>query len=291
LKGNDMGEVVNSNFVGAIINDCADANAAGRQGVEFQRLFGLAPTFIGVESYSGLEAAGNLADILDRLVHAPGADPDQEAVILVNAAPRNGKEKHDNGTPFCHFSIGKILVASTFDEESLAFIRDLGITDSVEVMSTPTVTAKAVEEGWDNLTVAQAERINDTQFRSLEFLPLVASWLRKGRQVPSETFKLADLESPGGKAWKIDNFGNVKTTLVKEDVDFEEGKQVTLADETEATCHRRLTDVPEGETAVTIGSSGFGDKRLLEIVIRKGRAADQHGIAVGSSVLADLVSA
>ena len=283
--------VEQGNFVGAVITDCADWNASGRQGVEFQRLFGVTPTFVGVDSYNGLEAGGNLVDLLDRLVKAPLADPNQEGVVLVNAAPRDGatKENYDNGTPFCFFWIGKILVASTFEEQSLALARDMGITDEVQLTDVPTVTAAAKE--WGDLTDAQADTINNTQFRSLEYLQLLARWLLNGRDVPAETRSLADLRSPSNSVWLVDIFGNAKTTLTERDVDFQEGEEVELDDGEKATCHHRLTDVLDGETGLTHGSSGFGPNRFLEIVVGgRGNASERHGLAVGSPVLKDLVA-
>ncbi|MDN5275108.1 MAG: hypothetical protein JWP06_1009 [Candidatus Saccharibacteria bacterium] len=275
-----------SNIIGTIITDCADANARARQELRFDSLFGVKPSFLGVGSYSPFEAAGNLIEQLDVLTNFPVSDKSRQNVVLVNVAPRGEdvQKKWDNGTPFCYFKFGQTLVVSTYEGQSLALARDFGIVSTVELFDIPTVTAAAVE--WGELTPEEAERINHTQFRSLEFMPLVAYWIWQGKPVPSTAQSLEELPSAKGKAWFIDNFDNVKTTMLPEDIDFADGKQVTLDGGIAATCYTRLTDVPQGVTALTIGSSGYGDHRFLEIVIgHRGRAATELGLTIGASVL------
>lgn len=273
-------------LLGSIITDCADDNARARQELRFKSLFGVMPSFLGVSSYNSIEAAGNLVEQLDILTNFPLAKNAPDSVLLVNVAPRSGdiKKKWENGTPFCMFRTGRTLVASTYEGHCLALARDLGITDSVELFDIPTVMKAAVE--WGELTKDEAKRIVNTQFRSLEFLPLVAYWAWQGRAVPSTTQPLNELPSASGQAWFIDNFGNVKTTLTEKNIKFEEGSEVTLANGTTATCYRRLADVPSGAVALTIGSSGYGTDRFLEVVIgQTGRASERLGLTVGSPIL------
>ena len=275
-----------SKVIGTIINDCNDQNVQARQELRFKSLFGVEPAFLGVGPYGAVEAAGNLIDQLDVLVNFPLADETADAIVLVNVAPRStaAKRKWDNGTPFCYFRVGRVLVVGAYEGHCLALARDLGLASSVELLDVPAVTAAAV--AWGDLRPEEAERINNSQFRSLEFLPLVAYWLWQGRPVPARTESLASLPPVSGLAWCIDNFDNVKTTLLPEDVGFEPGKEVTLFNDQKAVCYRRLTDVPAGVTALTIGSSGYGNKRLLEVAIgHQGRAAAQHGFMVGSPVV------
>jgi hypothetical protein len=282
-----MAGSINNNFVGAYVTDCTDANAIGRLGVEFQRLFGVTPTIIGVGSYSGLEVGGNLADLLDRLKNGPLADRDQPGVVLGNTAPRDVaiKQRWENGTPFCYFWLDRILVATTLEEKSLALLRDLGIVEQVEVTDLATVIQEAV--AWGDLTSDQARKIRHTQFRSLEYLPLLAWWIWNGKNVPSETYSLANFPSVDNLVWHIDNFGNAKTTLKGGDVKLQEGQEITLAvDGQKAVRYARLADVPDGVTAVITGSSGFGKHRFLEVVVGgKGRAVDRHRLTVGSPVI------
>jgi hypothetical protein len=98
-----------SKIIGTIITDCADGHARARQELRFNSLFGVAPTFVGVESYAPIEAAGNLVDQLDVLINFPLADKERENIVLVNVAPRGEdvKEKWDNGTRFAIFESGK----------------------------------------------------------------------------------------------------------------------------------------------------------------------------------------
>lgn len=275
-----------STIIGTIITDCADANVQARQELRFDALFGVKPTFLGVGSYSPFEAAGNLVEQLDVLTNFPVSDKSRQNIVLVNVAPRGEdvQKKWDNGTPFCYFKMGQTLVVSTYEGQCLTLARDFGLVETVELFDIPTVTAAAVE--WGDLTSEEAERINHTQFRSLEFMPLVAYWLWQGKPVPSTTQSLAELPSARGKAWFIDNFDNVKTTVLPEDIDFADGKKVMLEGGVEATCYTRLADVPKEVVALTIGSSGYGKHRFLEVVIgHRGRAASQLGISIGSSIL------
>jgi hypothetical protein len=275
-----------TNAIGTIITDCADGSARTRQELRFDTLFGVKPTFLGVDSYSPVEAAGNLVDQLNVLTKFPLADKERDNIVLVNVAPRaeDVKQKWDNGTPFCYFRINNTLVVSTYEGHCLALARDLGIIGEVELLDAPTVTVAAVQ--WGDLSAEEAEKISHSQFRSLEFLPLVAYWLWQGKPVPSKKQSLAELPSPKGQVWLIDNFDNVKTTLLPEDVDFKQGKEVTLFNGAVATCYRRLTDVPKGVTALTVGSSGYGPHSFLEVVVGGcGKAGSQHGFAIGSPVL------
>jgi hypothetical protein len=281
-----------TSVIGTIINDCADGSARTRQELRFNTLFGVKPTFLGVGSYSPIEAAGNLLDQLDVLTKFPLADQGRENIVLVNVAPRaeDVKQKWDNGTPFCYFRCDNTWVVSTYEGHCLALARDLGIVDEVELLDVPTVTSAAAT--WGDLSVEQAEKINHSQFRSLEFLPFAAYWLWKGRPVPSQKQSLADLPSPDNQVWQIDNFDNVKTTLLPEDIGFKQGKQVVLHNGEVATCYTRLADVPRGVTALTIGSSGYGARRFLEVVVGGcGRAGSRHEFAIGSPVLENALDA
>jgi S-adenosylmethionine hydrolase len=119
------------------------------------------------------------------------------------------------------------------------------------------------------------DHVMHTQFRSFEFLPRVASWLTEGQEIPFEKYDLKEVPDAPHAIWWIDNFGNVKTTLFPEEVDFKAGNKVILKKDLELTCYNRLKDVPEKKPALIIGSSGLGDKRFLEIVVQ-GVSAQNH---------------
>jgi S-adenosylmethionine hydrolase len=112
--------------------------------------------------------------------------------------------------------------------------------------------------------------------------------LYSGKAVPAEIQSLENLEAmPAiGKVWFVDNFGNLKTTLRAEDIGFEEGREFTLSNGEPVACYRRLADVPKATTGLTIGSSGYGQDRFLEVVVgERGRATDVHSLTIGSEVL------
>jgi hypothetical protein len=194
------------------------------------------------------------------------------------------RKRWNNGTPFCYTWVEDVLIASTFDGPGLGLARDWGLIKHVNVMDIPTVMKTAI--AWGELTRTEADRIEHTQFRSYEFLPLAARWIFEGRAVPSEVATLEHINSMAGHIWFIDNFGNAKTSYLPEQIGFEEGKQLTLAGGQIATCHRRLADVPHGSVALTIGSSGFRERRFVEIAVQRGNAAGVLGLNVGDNVLA-----
>jgi hypothetical protein len=282
-----------TNIIGSIITDCADDNAGARQKVRFASLFGVQPSFHGVTSEApDIEAAGNLLDQLQVLNDLPQSHEPVQPIILLNVAPRGEaiKAKWPNGTPFCYVKVGNVLVVSTYAGRGLSLAQKHGLVNEVEVMDIPTVTAAAVE--WGELTPEEAERINTTQFRSLEFLPLAAYWLSQGRPVPSQTMQLEEHDVTG-KVWAIDNFGNIKTTWTAAELGFEDGKEFVLADGQRVVCHRRLADVPADSSALTLGSSGYADKRFVELIVQwkdggfygSNTAASRHKFIVGSEIL------
>ena len=271
---------------GIIITDCSDPNAQLRQKVKFANLFGVVPSLVELgPDNKDLEAAGQLVDALHDASNLPGSYPVKPWVVLVNVAPRGNdvKEKWENGTPFCHFQSRNATVLSTYEGRSLSLARKLGLVVGVNLMDIPTVTDSWVRRGI--IKADEADQINNTQFRSKDFLPLAARELVGGRSFPSEEVTLEDDDSGDGVVWFIDSFGNCKTTLVPDDIDFEEGKVIALDGAEKATCYRRLADVPTGELALTIGSSGYGSQRLIELVEQKGRANEAVGLIVGSKVL------
>ncbi len=260
-----------------IINDCCDANEAGRQSTRASLLFpGSNITFMGLSNYSELEAAGHLVDILD-------ASEGREGVILVNSAPRHGSgKKWENGTPFGWFWHGKTLVGSTVAGQTLSLVKKLGIMKEFQVTDIPTVLDVMIEKG--KFPAEKRDHVVKTQFRSYEYLPYMARWVMDGEDVPSEALDMNDVPDVPQAVWFVDSFGNCKTTLLPDEVGHEaEKKLATKAGE--FTCYNRLKDVPSGESAMTIGSSGFGATRFIEITINGKRASDEFGLKSGSVLL------
>lgn len=259
-----------------IINDCHDDNAAGRQMARAASLMNASVSIVGVEDYGDLSAAGNLIDVLDGY-------GDSEGVVLVNVAPRHkGSKKWPNGTPFCYFKVKNVLVVSSFDGYTLSLVKKFGLCNSVALMDIPVATSAMVSGG--AITEEERARIINSQFRSFDFVPRAAAFLYNGNTVPAETVPVNEIPDVPHAAWWVDNFGNVKTTLFKDDVGFENGKRIQTQ-WGELVCTTRLADVPKGEAALTVGSSGYGPDRFLEVVIQGGRADETLKAKIGDVII------
>jgi hypothetical protein len=253
-----------------VITDCRDGNAKARQETRYATLFpGAHISFIGTPSE--IEAAGNLVDVLD-------AAGDAEGIIAVNVAPRHGKaKKYSNGTPFGYFRYKNILVVCTVNGSSLALVKKLGLMGEVTVTDIRTVLTY---EGFD---AEMVDFIADSQFRSFDYLPRLAEivW-RKGSTV-GEVLPAEEIEVPDVAIWWIDSFGNCKTGLLPEDVGFAEGEEREITIDglaIRATCYQQLRSVPDNHTALTCGSSGYGNKRFLELVVQGSSCAKHYGLHV-----------
>jgi hypothetical protein len=254
-----------------IITDCRDDNAKIRQVARYATLFPKTNiSFLGVSG--DLEAAGNLIDVLD-------AAGDGEGVIALNVAPRHGKaKKWKNGTPFGYFKYKNVLIVCTIDGCVLSLAKKFGlIGDFVRVTDIPTVLSA------NGYAEEQIEYISQSQFRSFDYLPRLAQIVWEKGEVPSSKMTLDEIpECPRG-VWWIDSFGNCKTTLLPGDVDFEEGakREIMLGEHNIAvTCYKQLRSVPDHITALTQGSSGYGDKRFLELIVQGGSAAKAYDITL-----------
>ena len=259
-----------------IITDCKDDNAKGRQTSRCAALMGVTPSFLGIDggfSEAGeLECAGNLIDILD-------ATEKQNGIIIANVAPRGGSgKKYANGTPFGWFKYGETTVLSSIEGKVLSLVKSLGIAEQINVFDIPTVMSAAVSNGCIDETTSK--RIINTQFRSFDFLPRAAAWLTSGYELPTEVMDINE-SIEVGYVWKVDNFGNVKTTLLEKDV----SGGVLNSKWGELKFYPRLKDVPEGQTAAIVGSSGIADKRFIEIVAQGKSAAVELNIKQGDTVL------
>ena len=257
-----------------IINDCRDSNEQGRQSTRASILFPQSNvTFMGVNNFSEIEPAGNLVDILDATAGAEG-------IVLVNAAPRHGSgKKFKNGTPFGFFKYGKTIVGSTVAGQTLSMVKKMGIMTEFQVTDIPTVIDYMIGKG--KFAQEDRDRVVLTQFRSFEYLPYMAKWVYDGENIPSESYPLSEIPDAPKCIFWIDNFGNSKTTILPEEVGFEPGKKLktTIG---ELTCYNRLKDVPDGEPGLTIGSSGFKNKRFLEVIVQGKSAAKTFNLTSGT---------
>lgn len=258
----------------SIINDCRDGNAMNRQAVRAASLFSAPITTVGVST--DIEAAGNIIDALD-------AAGNEKGIILANVAPRHGKaKKWPNGTPFGYFQYKNMTVFATVDGLTLSLAKKYGIADTVHVFDIPTVMASLVQDG--EISQALANQIIDTQFRSFEFLPRVAKWHADGKNLPTEALSTSELFSAPHAVWWVDNFGNCKTTVWSNEIDYREGGSMQTKFG-EIKCYYRLKDVPNDEPGLIVGSSGLDDRRFVELVVQGKSAADRFGIQAGDTLL------
>ncbi len=261
------------------ISDCRDDNTQGRLKSRVATLFKDSNiTFVGVRD--DIEAAINLVDMIDAYDGAPG-------VILANVARREGHaKKWPNGTPFGHFRIGELDIFTTIDGYILSLVQKLLDHDiTVDIYDIPSVVPHM-----QGLSPEKQEHIINTQFRSFDYLPRLAAHIMAGEQLPkTDTFTQVPL-IPNAVCW-VDSFGNLKTNILPEEVNFEVGKNVIVRvgpnKQLRLPCYNRLKDIPDNTVAFTIGSSGMGEKRFLEIM-QQGKSA-AYALGMGSGTLIEYV--
>lgn len=259
-----------------IITDCKGQNEAGRQVTRYHTL-GLGQAHvIGINSGLGvdatIEAAGNLIDTLD-------ASLGEKGTIVVNVAPRGVKKDGKNGNYFCYFWYKKTLVISSTKGYCLSLVKKFDVSVEVSVLHTEDVLQYAVDQKL--ITDDERVHIENTQFRSFEFVPRVAKWLHDKVELPSTPMALDEVENIEPCIWCIDAFGNGKTTILSEEVPRDlETNLGTFP------LYERMKDIPDGQTAFYIGSSGLGNKRFLEIATqnREGSAAKCLKLKVGKVI-------
>jgi hypothetical protein len=272
-----------------IINDCRDANAFARQATSLAFYF---PHWhintVGIQN--DIEAAFNLVDVLHSAKGGPG-------VILTNVAPRNGSaKKWQNGTPFGYFYVGKTLVIASVDGNTLSLVKKFGIIKEINLLDVPTVVDEMARIG--KITDKEADRIKHSQFRSLEFIIPAARWLSDGLALPHTKYSLKNIPDLDPVVCFVDNFGNIKTSVIESEVPFKNNSKLNLTvirnkrslarKKYKIVCHRQLKDVKDSTLALTIGSSGYEPHQLLEIVIQGGSAAKKLKINSGTKFTIDV---
>lgn len=247
-----------------------------RQATRASSLFNSDVSTVGIESFKDLEGAGNIIDVMDAAYGAPG-------IIMCNIAPRHGRgKKWPNGTPFGFFRYKETLIVSTVDGHPMSLAKKFGLIDTAYVTDLPTVIDHMISKG--KFREEYREMVVKSQFRSFDYMPRLAKWLWDGEDVPADVFPMDQIPDAPHAVWWVDNFGNCKTTMLPEEVGFEHGKKVQTKIG-ELTCYARLKDVPNDEEALIVGSSGFGQKRFLEVVIQGKSAADKFGLSSGSVLI------
>lgn len=259
------------------ITDCRDENTKGRLKARVSTLFpGRNVVFVGVKD--DVEAAINLVDLIDAYEGQPG-------IILANVARREGaerKQKWENGTPFGRVKLDNIELFTTIDGYMLSLLEK--VLDKKVTVDIYDIPATVPHMQLDEVT---QKRIINTQFRSFDYLPRLAQQLVLGRDLPV-TEQWSDVpEMPNMVCW-VDSFGNLKTNVIPEAVGFEVGKKLVFRVSNNKQlllpCYERLKDIPDGVAALTIGSSGHGTHRFLEIM-QQGKSAAYHlGIGSGTKI-------
>jgi len=258
------------------INDCNSANDFGRQATRIFRLFGNIPVItVSIGFGKTLEASGNLIDMLD-------ASDGEKGILLLNAAPRHGTgKKWHNGTPFGYFYYKETLVVATIDGYCLSLAKKIGLFDAISLTDCATVIDTMIKQ--KHLDAKLRNLIVKSQFRSFDYMPRLAKWIMDGIDIPHEKYSVDKIAEAPKAIWLVDNFGNCKTTVFPEEVGHSPGK-VLKTKIGGLICYERLKDVPDNKVGITIGSSGLGLKRFLEIVVSGESAAQRLKLKVGAEI-------
>lgn len=247
-----------------IISDCADGNARGRLMARCQALFGATPIFWPVENK--WELAGNIIDACDASLRTKN-------VILGNVAPRSGDGT--NGTPFFWARVNDNWIFSTRSNEVIWLLEKMFGNQTLYRVD------------WAHMP-DHGDESEVYQFRSFELLPrYAAATIHVSLTGKPEPWAVQAIQNPAASIWWVDAFGNCKTTLCVDELNFEAGERYNVNAHYAARGYKRLCDVPFGEIGVVPGSSGFGDKRFIEIVTGgkvKGGAAQMLGLRSGEQI-------
>ena len=257
-----------------VISDCRDDNARVRVTTRVAALFpNINVDFIGVQN--DIEAAGCLVDVIDAALGRP-------VLILVNVAPRNGKHHRKNGSPFGYIQVGKAHIFGTMDGLSFSLLGYVAPQRGVRVYDTDEVVK------YFGIPNELQEHIATSQFRSYEFLPRLAAHVLVGKRLHGKLQYPSDQEQLAAPTvWWVDVFGNAKLTVTAAQIGFTPGALVGIKigkKKVLVKCYERLPDIPLGELGLTVGSSGFGVNRWLELMIKRGDAARALNLKIGQTV-------
>jgi len=259
------------------ITDCKDENGKGRLKARLATLFpGNSISFVGVSS--DYEAAINLVDIVDAYEGRPG-------IILANVARREGearKSKWPNGPPFGWLKVDQIDIFTTIDGYIVSLLQQMkGSAFSIDLYEIPATVPHM------GLSAERQAHVINTQFRSFDYLPLLAAQLVDAKPLPVSRTMASVPHMPLALCW-VDSFGNCKTNILPELAGFQVGSEVVVKVEQQRQfvfpCFNRLKDVPDHRVAIIIGSSGLGSQRYLEIVQQGASAAATLALQSGMNL-------
>ncbi len=260
-----------------VISDCRDGNARMRYEDRFNAI--LPGAHVKVRRVrNDLQAAGNLVDAIQ-------ARRWRHGVIVLNVAPRNEAQERPadwNGSPFGYVRVDSVDIFGTVEGDGFTLLQKvLGRRLELEVFE-----AAEVVKHLDVDEDTRREMV-ESQFRSCEFVPDLMAVVLSGKPLPSRRGQQVS-ELTGSWVWEVDCFGNLKTTILPEDVGFEAGKVFTFHDGRGRTfqvmAYRQLRQVPKGQPGLVIGSSGYQKKRWLELVVNGGSARKWFRIKRGELI-------
>lgn len=250
--------------------DCKDQNALTRLQARLTVLFPNSQIH-GVGIMTDVEASGCILDTLDALRISK-----KPAIIIGNLAPRSDKS-HKNGAPFYVGHVGSTHIIAT--KTCFTLLAKIGLLSSIYETDVETVCMKFVPKN-------EAKRIANSQFRSFEYVPLLAKWVFQKKKIPGKQEKI--VSTTENTVWWVDNFGNCKTTITEDELrKYIHANAVTLTLNDKSITlpfYQKLADVPKGERAIIIGSSGYKDIRFAEIVKQGGSASDELKITSGAKI-------
>lgn len=266
----------------AIISDCVgtDRDAELRLSMSIQSLLGMTPTMRHTNHVDLL--AFLMMDCLTRCVR-PG-------VVIGNIAPRHGAHHYQNGIPFAYTRLKNgHLAVCTAQPEAFSGFKMLGVLprEGIRVVDTRKALLAMVKAGF--LRKGLVNSIANSQFRSLDFQPLLAAAILLGIKIPTQTViscsEVPDLEN--AVAYD-DHFGNLKL-WIKESATkkFKNGKNITLkiaGRKHSVPFYRQLRNVPNNSLAYIVGSSGSYGNHFCELVINGKSAAKKLGLKIGHKI-------
>ncbi len=255
--------------------DCKDSNAITRLFARLTALFdGSHIKTVGIDK--DIEAAGCILDTLDALRVGQG-----DYIIIGNLAPRAEKQ-YKNGAPFYIARVEKTIIIAT--KTCFSLLRKVGLVDTIGETDVETVCRAFLPE-------QESLRIANSQFRSFEYVPLLARFAADDKEIPTtpESLDAFSPEKFENQIWWIDNFGNAKTTFTNNEIKDKiiDGKITFLIEGTEHILpfFERMADVPVGVVACIIGSSGYKDMRFAEIIKQGSSVAGALGLSVGNTIV------
>lgn len=194
-------------------------------------------------------------------------------VVVGNFAPRD--KKWTNGAPFCFARLYGNLIVGTPECFSLLVSKNKLDRNRIYQTDVFKVCSKFMTE-------EEALDISKSQFRSLEYVPKLISWLLDEKDFPTNNAK--DIPPvKNEKVFFIDNFGNIIFSMSPiQFKDYSLGcEYFSIGDSVlcPATMKERLSDLKDGELGFVLGSKGF-----VELICKGGNAASMLGVKIGDTI-------